>query len=448
MAVTFCARPATMERPMPVEPVSDADLVERSLRRDPGAFGSLVERHQRLVFGVALARCGDPVLAEDVAQDAFVTAWRDLERLHDADRVGSWVAGIARNLASNAARDRARRADAPGLEPLPVPTPEDEARGREDRELLQHALADVPAAHREVLVLYYLEGESIAHIAASLGIREDLVKQRLSRGRRALRETVARRAMAALARVRPGRGFGAGIVAAITALAARKAVAQGATGKAILVMSGTHKLALVGVTLAVAACATWFGTRARDGNTSVVAPASAAAPSSSATPAPTATPPPSHVRRLQSSAERTALVEQIRAARQQRTAGASHAGTAPAATAAPAPALPASTVDKAYIRRSVRELLPLLKDCYEQGLQRDAKLAGTVVIDFTIEGEPGVGGVIGHSAIDDGASSLSDAATRECMQETMYALEIDPPADGGVVTVKYPFAFSSDGPPP
>ncbi len=433
---------------MPVETVSDADLVERSLRRDPGAFGSLVERHQRLVFGVALARCGDPALAEDVAQDAFVTAWRDLDRLHDADRVGSWVAGIARNLASNAARNRARRrGDARVPEPLPVRTPEDEALGREDRELLQRALADVPAAHREVLVLYYLEGESIAHIAASLGVREDLVKQRLSRGRRALRETVARRALAALARVRPGRGFGAGIVATITALAARKAAAAGATGKAIVLMSGTHKLVLAIVALVVAAGATWFVTRVRDGNTSVAVPASAAAPSA-ATPAEGSTPPPSHVRRLQSSAARTALVEQIRAARQQRTAGAQHAATAPTATPTPAPALPESTIDKDYIRRSVRELLPLLQECYEHGLERDSKLAGTVVVDFTIEGEPGVGAVIGHSAIDDAASSLSDVATRECIQETMYALEIDPPPGGGVVTVHYPFAFSSDGSPP
>ena len=429
---------------MPVEPVSDADLVERSLRRDPGAFGSLVERHQRLVFGVALARCGDPALAEDVAQDAFVTAWRDLDRLHDADRVGSWVAGIARNLASNAARARARRrGDAPVPEPLPVPTPEDEALGREDRELLQRALADVPAAHREVLVLYYLEGESIAHIAASLGVREDLVKQRLSRGRRALRETVARRVEAALARVRPGRSFGAGIVATITALAARKAAASGATGKAIVLMSGTHKLVLATVALVVAASATCFVTRARDGHTSIAAPAKT--PSRPAvTPEPSPTPPPSHVRRLQSAAERTALVAQIRAARQQRAAAMPHATTAQTTTATPAPALPESTVDKAYIRRSVRELLPLLTDCYAQGLQRDPKLAGTVVVDFTIEGEPGVGGVIGHSAIDAAESSLSDTATRECIQETMYALEIDPPADGGVVTVHYPFAFSND----
>lgn len=47
--------------------IDDAELVARSRRRDADAFGVLVERHQRLVFGVALARCQDPALAEDLA---------------------------------------------------------------------------------------------------------------------------------------------------------------------------------------------------------------------------------------------------------------------------------------------------------------------------------------------------------------------------------------------
>jgi RNA polymerase sigma-70 factor, ECF subfamily len=109
----------------------------------------LVERHQRLVFGVALARCRDPALAEDLTQEAFVAAWRDLDRLRDVERVGSWVAGIARNLASSASRDRARRqADSAVPVPSPaldeVPTPEDEVLEREDRELLRRALAVCP----------------------------------------------------------------------------------------------------------------------------------------------------------------------------------------------------------------------------------------------------------------------------------------------------------------
>src|SRR6476469_9516 len=114
---------------------ADAELVARSRNADAEAFGEIVERHQQLVFGVALARCQDPALAEDVAQEAFVTAWRDLDRLRDGERVGTWVAGIARNLAATAARARARRQprEAAAPEPAAPSTPETEALAREDR---------------------------------------------------------------------------------------------------------------------------------------------------------------------------------------------------------------------------------------------------------------------------------------------------------------------------
>src|SRR5678816_1278196 len=83
----------------------DAELVARCRNaRDSEAFGALVERHKDLVFGVGLAHAGDPALAEDVAQEAFVTAWRDMTGLREPERVGSWVAGIARNLAKSAHR--------------------------------------------------------------------------------------------------------------------------------------------------------------------------------------------------------------------------------------------------------------------------------------------------------------------------------------------------------
>ncbi|MBS1120038.1 MAG: hypothetical protein H6Q90_2266, partial [Deltaproteobacteria bacterium] len=249
--------------PMPAEVIADAELVERSRRRDAEAFGLLVERHQQLVFGVALARCRDRALAEDVAQDAFVAAWRDLDRLRDVDRVGSWVAGIARNLAANAVRVQLRRrVDPPELASSPdVPSPEDEAVEREDRELLRHALGDIPQAHRESLVLHYMEGRSVADIAAALGIREDLVKQRLSRGRRALRDGVATRVEAALTRTRLRPAFSAGVVAALLTVGAREAAAAGVTGKAIAFMSA-KKLALAALALfLLAGGALWFGTR-------------------------------------------------------------------------------------------------------------------------------------------------------------------------------------------
>jgi RNA polymerase sigma factor (sigma-70 family) len=426
--------------------IADAELVARSRGRDAEAFGVLVERHQQLVFGVALARCHDPALAEDLAQEAFVAAWRDLDRLRDVDRVGSWVAGIARNLASNAVRARGRRQE-PEPPHTEVPTPHDEALVREDRELLGRALADVPEAHRETLVLFYLEGESISDIATALGIREDLVKQRLSRGRKALRESVATRVESALTRARLRPAFRVGVVAALSLAGTRKAAAASSAGKVIAVMSA-HKLVIASVAvLVIAGGAIWIA-HARSSSPSATAGSSAELAKSSGSPsagsqAPSVAKP--RVERLADARARTVLLDAIRQTHERRAAALAQS-TTPGGTT-PAPALPESEIDKKYIRAAVREMIPLLSECYEAGLERDPKLAGKIVVKFTIEGEQDVGGVVGESKVDPDESTLADPAVQECIQETMYALKIDPPPNGGVVRVHYPFLFAPAPPP-
>ncbi len=422
---------------------TDVELVERCRRRDADAFGALVTRHQQLVFGVALARCQDPALAEDVAQEAFVAAWRDLDRLRDANRVGSWVAGIARNLAANAVRARARRERTIADDPVvsDVPTPEDAALAREDRELLARALTEIPETHRETLVLFYLQGHSVAEIASALEISEDRVKQRLSRARRAVRESVAERVESVLTRTRLRPAFRAGVVAALTAASSRKAAA----GKVITVMS-VNKIALSTVAVgAVAAGALYFGTRSSATPTPTptaarVPQGASPQPGAAPTSAPTAPSKRLRVERLPDKTARATLLAAIENARKQRAS----ATTAAAGGASAAPSLPSEVddYDKQYIRSAVKEIIPLLTECYEQGLERDPKLEGRILVEFTIEGEPDVGGIVSSSAIDPKESTLADNAARECMQETMYALKIDPPTNGGTVNVRYPFMFA------
>ncbi|HEY1816198.1 MAG TPA: sigma-70 family RNA polymerase sigma factor [Kofleriaceae bacterium] len=421
---------------------SDVELVERSRRSDARAFGELVARHQRLVFGVALAHCRDRALAEDVAQEAFVAAWRDLDRLRDGTRVGPWVAGIARNLAANAVRTRARREQIAIDAPASAPSPEDVVREREDQELLSRALADIPDAHRETLVLFYLEGESIGAIARALGVTEDVIKQRLTRGRRTLRQSVVERVESVLARTRVRPTFGAAVLAGLSTAGARKASA----GKAAFAMS-MNKLVVVAVGAAVVGgTAWWLGTRTHSAPSAQAASAQQQVGSARAR---------LHVAKLRDKAARDALVAAIHDARAKRTASSTGNTGAPPSTSStssssqgPAPALPDDgDLDKDYIRSAMQDLIPLLTECYEHGLERDPKLAGTVAVEFTIEGEPGVGGVVGESKIDPDPTetSLGDPDVRECIQETMYALEIDPPKNGGTVRVHYPFTFHPAG---
>jgi hypothetical protein len=207
------------------------------------------------------------------------------------------------------------------------------------------------------------------------------------------------------------------------------------------------RAALIGVFvgLVVGALLVWWYSRTRD---AADPPASMPGTGSVASNSPTATPDaaaiagdaaPAEARpKRMTQDQRAALIETIRESYRKRTT------TTGATPSGPPPALPEVPVDKEYIRSAVRELIPLLSECYQEGLARDPALQGNVVVDFTIEGEPGVGAVIGESKIVDAKTDLKDPLVQECIAETMHALQISPPANGGTIRVTYPFAFAPE----
>ncbi|HEY5924453.1 MAG TPA: RNA polymerase sigma factor [Kofleriaceae bacterium] len=198
---------------------TDIELVEASLRGEHEAFGDLVARYQDVVCAVSYSSTGDQVLSEDVAQETFIAAWRQLARLRNSARLRPWLCGIARNLARTARKRRRREplvdADeqvASGASPFDIA-----ARGDVER-VVREALARIPDAYREVLVLYYREDLSIREIAATLGVSEPTVMQRLSRGRRHLADSVTDVVERSLRGERRRRDLVAAVIASITAI--------------------------------------------------------------------------------------------------------------------------------------------------------------------------------------------------------------------------------------
>lgn len=430
---------------------SDDDLVRRSLAGEHAAFGHLVTRHQRLVYAVALSHARDLAQAEELAQQAFVEAWHELPRLRDPARLAAWLAGIARNVARSWRRQTARRrrrelAASPIVERT-EPTPLDHVVERETAGLLQRALAEIPAAYREALVLFYVHGQSVAQVAAGLGIRDELAKQRLSRGRRALRAALETHLEDALVQLRPGKGVATTVMAAVGAAAARQASAS--TGKVLLAMKAT-KLVAMAVLLALVVGIAWH-LRSTAQPAGEPAPASATAPPAAASgisPHGDASVerPTAHVRRLTTRDDYAPLVAAIRHARELRTtrvapAATAIAGSSPAAGSGSADDGAADDPDQEYVRGAVMGLLPLIKDCYQQAHARRPDLAGKLVVHFTIEGEPDVGGVVTDSTIDVASSDIKDPELGNCVAQTMFALEIDPPVEGMKVDVTFPFTF-------
>jgi RNA polymerase sigma-70 factor (ECF subfamily) len=157
----------------------------------------LVRRYLRPAYAVALARLGDPADAEDVCQDAFVTALERLESCRRPAGFGGWLLTIVRNRAVDFHRRRAVRETQPlettGEAVAAAADPERDAERTERREELLRALRLLTERQREVLLLYDFEGWSHKEIAERLGISEGSARVHLHNGRRALRELLGDR---------------------------------------------------------------------------------------------------------------------------------------------------------------------------------------------------------------------------------------------------------------
>ena len=218
----------------------DAELVIASLGGDRQAFGEIVSRYQSLLCALAYSTVGDIAHSEDIAQEAFVEAWKKLDTLREPAKLKSWLCGILRFKVSHFHRKEASQPikgaallDEHGdYEPDPMRI-EDMAIREEEQALLWQAMQDVPENYREPLILYYRENRSIRNVAEDLNLSEDTVKQRLSRGRKLVREGMLPFVEGALAKSGPSAAFTTGVLAAIATIPpAAKAAAVGTAAAA------------------------------------------------------------------------------------------------------------------------------------------------------------------------------------------------------------------------
>jgi RNA polymerase sigma-70 factor (ECF subfamily) len=164
-------------------------LCERLADDVDSAFADLVTSHEDLVFGVALRVVRDESNAQDIAQDAFVRAYRAMKR-YPAERIRQlrlrpWLARIALNAARNELRARRQHADveedgvqlaAGGDGPARL------AERRDEQRMWARLLADLPDRYRLAVALRYVEGLSYAELADALARPLGSVKSDVHRG--------------------------------------------------------------------------------------------------------------------------------------------------------------------------------------------------------------------------------------------------------------------------
>jgi len=228
----------------------DQEAIQAVRTGDLDRFRELIERYERHVYAVAWARLGDATLAEDAVQESFIRAYRLLGWLRHPERFAGWITRIARAVSINLGlrnRRELRRRERWALDPAlhlstHTETTETHAPLGLPPDALRAAMAELPHRHRECLVLFYLEGRTVAEVAQALGIEEGALKVRLHRARHALRGRLEEQLEKSLGQLGPRRSLAPGIMSSIALKAATADPTGTSTGFLAFLGAGFAKL--------------------------------------------------------------------------------------------------------------------------------------------------------------------------------------------------------------
>lgn len=175
---------------------TDAALIKQVLSGNRECYRPLVDKYQRSVYHLACSLIHHSTEAQDIAQETFLTAYKNIRKLKDHAKFGSWLYGITRNLCLESLRKRKKEPeylDNASLLKLDVAVEDKvkELTGKDITDTLIAKLDTMPDKYQSLLRLKYLQDYSYQEIADMMDIPADLVRSRLFEGRKMLREEVA-----------------------------------------------------------------------------------------------------------------------------------------------------------------------------------------------------------------------------------------------------------------
>ncbi|HUW21015.1 MAG TPA: sigma-70 family RNA polymerase sigma factor [Sedimentisphaerales bacterium] len=246
----------------------EIELLRASLNGSSDAFEAIVRKYQSLICAITYSATGDLDKSEELAQQAFVNAWKNLAQLKDLASFRTWLCSIARSIIRNYFRSQKRDiiSRAAPIEEVSPELPDrfepvEAAIGREQEQVIRQALKQIPESYREPLVLFYREQKSLKQVAEQLALSEGAARQRISRGRAMLKAQVAAMVETTLSRNGPTAAFTAAVAASIAGMAvgtssaaAAAASTTGATG-AGAASALTAKIITVAAVLAIGTAA-------------------------------------------------------------------------------------------------------------------------------------------------------------------------------------------------
>jgi RNA polymerase sigma factor (sigma-70 family) len=227
---------------------------------DAAAFTRLVNETKQLVTSIVVAKLHRTEGSEDIAQDIYVGAWKGIRGLKNPKSFLPWLKQLSRNQIHSAIRkeQKTRSRFVTGLDDvLPTATHENstpyhDAVENEEHRIVQACFETLGDDAREILTLYYREGQSISQVSALLELREATVKKRLERARKAIRKDVLVKLGETLQKSAPSKAFAAAVMGSI-AMGTKSAAAStlgGMASKPSASIASTHAGALLGPALA------------------------------------------------------------------------------------------------------------------------------------------------------------------------------------------------------
>lgn len=179
---------------------SDELLVVAARKGDRAAFEQLMRRTARLVYARVYLHARSGASAEDLSQEAFLTAWRKIGQLSDSAQFRPWLMRIAESVGIDAARHRQRKKRGSALSGIdvagiadPDPSPADHAEHAEQKQRAIDALRDLPESYRTPLTLRFLMDADYDTIARQLALSNGSLRGLLHRGMNMLRLRLAER---------------------------------------------------------------------------------------------------------------------------------------------------------------------------------------------------------------------------------------------------------------
>lgn len=174
--------------------MEDKEIVERCLKGDTDSFEYLVTKYKKLVYSIALRFFQDPHLAEDITQEVFLKAYKKLE-MYDPDmKFSAWIGRITHNTCIDTLRKNKNYTVASSDDPIieDVGEPADEiVIKKEKKEWLEEQISLLKPGYKTPLLLFHQAGLSYEEIAKSMNVPLSIVKNRIYRARKMLKEKMA-----------------------------------------------------------------------------------------------------------------------------------------------------------------------------------------------------------------------------------------------------------------